>query len=239
MQLKNLKYILTKKIKVKNLFVGELGYITKSKHKYHANMKNKYKIIFRKLGYDVSDYIGEDILTEQRYFFLHGNTYEKDTIDKAIGSYAIVTYTPLSQFLSLTKKTISVQELIELYNELNNINPKQEREIQKSTEPITDSILKTILETNELVKKSNIDDKLKQKLVQELEELGEYYVEETININSQNNSGLTLENAYSIRINTIKRLTEIEEKITNPELSKVRSLTNQYHQFQKILKEDS
>ena len=80
--------------------------------------------------------------------------------------------------------------------------------------PITDSILQIILETSKKVKEAYIGENLKQQLLSDLESLGEYYINEIINkMNFESGINLNIDDEYTIKIEVMKRLVEIEEYI--------------------------
>ena len=188
---------------------------------------------------DYGDKMAINVFTKQKYFFFHGNRYQEDTIWKAINSFAIFEYYPFEVFFDEPRKTISEKELLEIYNKIKNgmKNELKEEKLMKeeSKEVITDSILQTILKTNELVKNSIVDEKIKTEIVHQLEELGEYYVSAMMNINNEDNV-LTLNNEYSIRMECIRKLAEIEDRFNNPEVVKTHSLKRQLKQFKNELK---
>ncbi|MBQ8681810.1 MAG: hypothetical protein IJ509_02760 [Bacilli bacterium] len=234
--------------KVQDLYVGRLGFVTKT-HKetsdtYHVKEIEQF-IIFKKEQLNLTDYQARDIFSNRTYYFFWGNNFIDDTIDKAVNGIAIANYLPLDQFLEIPKKYITKKELMDIHKEVNSvftqkdISKEEKKEKNPPTEPITDAILTTILKTSDLVKTTEMDKKFKETVIKELEELGRYYVEVSIKLAQTNNPdeliSLGVENEYSLRMNCMKRLVEIEEKIKNPTMAKVRSLRNQYNQFQKNL----
>ena len=139
---------------------------------------------------------------------------------------------PLDQFLSVPKKYVKKQELLALYSKLN--NPKIEAPKKEET-PITDSILKTILETNELVKNTLIDEEIKAKIVRELDELAQYYVSEITKVNGETGINLDFNDEYSIRMEVIRKLADIESIIKDPNVARTHRLMKEYNQFKRKL----
>lgn len=229
--------------KVKNLYIAQLGYVTRTPDDgRQINSVDDWIIIQKKKFYEpgsysdaiYGDYIGQNIFTKQEYFFWAGNSNYYDTIYKVVNGYAIYRTVPLGQILTSPEDTLTKEELLGIFYQL---NKKESPKKEKPTEEVTDNILKTILETNELVKQTDIDEELKLRITKELEELGENYVKEMIRVTEKNNDNLTLESEHSVRMATIKRLVEIEAKIKNPNHAKTYSLRKQYNQFQKDLKD--
>lgn len=238
MCLKKIALILSRSYKVDNLYVGLLGYVTKKEKdtiSITTDDKDKRFIIYQKVEFEYGDYVAQDIFTKKKYFFWNGNKYELDTIFRAVDNYAIYKSLTIDQFLTIPKEYVSKTELLAIYNKLNNPQKEIEEEVNKTEQvQITDSILKTILETNDLVKKTLLDENLRNEIIQELEDLGKYYVDEILKLNDFN-SGLILNNEYSIRMEVIKRLVEIENRIKNFNCDKKYSLIKQYNQFQSNL----
>ena len=106
----DLSYMFSKKYPVSDIYVGELGYVTKDGNHIKINGTEDF-IIFRKVKFDNFDYMGKDFFTNKNYFFWDGNKYPGDTIWRAIDGYAIFFSVPIEQFLSSPKKYISKKEL--------------------------------------------------------------------------------------------------------------------------------
>ena len=247
--------------KVKDLYIGTLGYVTlmENKPKYitasnpHPGPKLEIEkrnmfIIYKKTKINYVNYIAIEILTKKIYYFFDGHYLDDELIYKTVDDFAIWASLPLTSIKKQEK--ITKKELVELQEKLNELSIKgipisevieDKNEIEEDEsfeEPITDSILQMIIETSKKVKASFIDDSLKESVLKQLEELGEYYISEVINKITNNDPDLTLEveNEYTIKMNVMKRLVEIEEFYQNPNNKKVHSLNKQLSQFKKIVK---
>lgn len=223
--------------KTDNLYIGLLGVVSGDIYSKLTITSIKKCIIYQKVEINKGDYISKDygakdIFTDKIYYFFQGNHYPRDTIAKAIGGYAIMKSFPIEQCLDSPKKTVSESELLDIFNRIN--YPEKEKLKEEPTEPITDSILKTILETSDLVKASNIDNDYKKKLIKELEILAEDYIKDLEEFNNKNKNN-SFQNVYQIRMAYIKKLVDIEERINNPKYIKSFSLKRQLNQFKKEL----
>lgn len=219
-----------KRFQVDDLYFGILGYVTKKNGTLSITQVQKF-LFFKKVSVGYGE-AAQNIFTNNKYFFFHGNAYPWHTIEKAINSFAIFNYVPIELLLDNQKKTITEKKLLELYQELKSSILKEKNK-PVLDQPVTDSILKTILDTNELVKNSFIDQRLKEEIIQDLELLGEYYVNSLIKITE--NTDATL-NEYGLKMECMRRLVKIEEKFKNPQVSKVHSLRKQLKQFKNELK---
>ena len=229
----DLSYMFSKKYPVSDIYVGELGYVTKDGNHIKINGTEDF-IIFRKVKFDNFDYMGKDFFTNKNYFFWDGNKYPGDTIWRAIDGYAIFFSVPIEQFLSSPKKYISKKELLDLYNELN--KPKLEQPKAEATS-ITDTILKTIIETGNKLSKIAMDDAIKATFIKELEELAEYYVTEMTRKMDEQGNELSIDE-YSIRMEVICTLADIELRINNPEHVRNYSLIRQLKVTKNQLREN-
>lgn len=210
-----------KLLEVKDLFVGTLGYVTVTDEGWHISKSDKY-IIFKKKKFDSLDYCAENIFTNQTYFFFHGNTCLYNTVNKAANSYAVYSSIPLEHFIDAPKMEVSREELLELFWKLN--------KRVENNDDVQDNILKMILQTSEMVKFSEFDYELKKNLLKELEELGNYYVNSMIFLLQSNQEKMILDekNEYSIGMECMKRLVEIESKFRNLKVAKSYSLKRQF-----------
>ena len=221
--------------KTNNLYIGLLGIVTGNCYNLKITSRKKC-IIYKKVVLDkfatFKDYGAKDVFSGKIYYFFEGNHFPRNTIEKAIGGYAIMRSFPIEQFLDFSKKEVTKDELLTILDKLN--NPDKQEKKEEPTEPITDSILKTILETSDLVKVSNISDELKEKTIKELEKLAEDYVKDLERFNNKSESN-PLESEYHIRMTYIKALVDIEQKINDPKEIKSYSLKKQLNQFKKEL----
>lgn len=85
---------------------------------------------------------------------------------------------------------VSRNELLELYYKLNK-NFLEDNET-KMYNKVKDNILKMILQTSDIVKKSDIDLNLKQEIIYELDMLVKYYIETMVKILNKNDNELSL-----------------------------------------------
>ena len=147
-----------------------------------------------------------------------------------------MSFIPIETFIQEPKRWITKSELLKLYRDSN--TSKQEENIKKElSEPITDNLLKMILETNNLVKNTQLEESFKNFIIQELEQLAEYYVTSLTKLNKSNIPMLSLENnEYQICMECIKRLVEIDCELKNPNHTKNYSLKKQLSQVKKELK---
>ena len=175
-------------LEVKDLFVGILGYVTVIDEGWKISKSDKY-IIFRKKKFDSLDYYAENVFTNQAYFFFHGNTCLYNTVNKAANSYAVYKSIPLEHFIDEPKMQVSRNELLELYYKLNK-NFLEDNET-KMYNKVKDNILKMILQTSDVVKKSDIDLNLKQEIIYELDMLVKYYIETMVKILNKNDNELS------------------------------------------------
>lgn len=236
MCLKNVGMYLGRKYLCDNLYIGLLGFVNKEGKKFIIDANEKKYIIFKRVKCTYWDFGAEDIFTRKNYFFWSGNTYNSDTIAKAVGGYAVYVSYPIERFLTSPKRYVSKIELIDLYDQLN--RPKLQSKDKKNSEEtnITDSILKTILETSTLVKKSLLSDMEKEMMIDRLDRLALYYVNEINKVNNIVNSNLTFDDEYSVRMEVIKELAQIELELQDKGLIKRRKLALEYNQFRKELK---
>lgn len=225
--------------KTENLYVGLLGIVSEIEDdKIKITSIDKY-IIFTKESFSPSfniythtyDKIAKDIFTNKEYFFFNNNFHPERTIAQAIGGCAILNSFPIENYFDYPKNKVSKKELLVILNNLNSPFKEVEKK-EEPVEPITDSILKTILETSDLVNVSNIDEELKQSLIKELESLAENYIIDIENFNSKDEIN-PFESEYKIRMIYIKKLVELEQKVNDPKTIKVYSLKKQFNQFKK------
>ena len=216
-----------------NLYIGRLGYVTGNKSRIYINKDENIFIIYRKKKFGSwGDYVGEDIFTGKEYFFWSGNKYDSDTILRAIGNYAIRTSFPLEQYLDTPMKYMRKDDLLQIYNHINGKkieSPTNEKKLETSKKDkvdITDSIFKTILETAEMLKDNMMDESLKEGFRRELGELAGYYVEQITGL--KNDEFLQGKSEYSIRMEVIKSLAEIETRINDPSIKRNNQLIREY-----------
>ena len=212
------------------LYVGLLGEVTSINNDKQMMIESidKY-IIYTKLPYYYGD-MAKDIFTGKEYYHWDGNISTSKTIQKAIGGCAVYRSEPIEIYLDSPKKKVTKEELLTILDKLNNPH-KEEIKEDEPDEPITDSILATILDTSSLVKVSNISEEAKEKFGKELEELAENYVEDMNNPDSHD----PFASEYQIRMKYIKALVDIEDRIANPNMIKAYNLTKQLQTFKKEL----
>jgi len=225
--------------KTENLYVGLLGIVRKiDSNKIRIENTNKF-IIYRKEVIDpISIYrhdMAKDIFSDKLYYFFSGNEFPKDTIFKAINSHAISESYPIENYLDFPKKKVSRSELLVILDKLN--HPHEEEKKEEATEPITDNILKTILETSDLVKVSSISEELKETTIKELETLAENYVKDIEEFNKEGSIN-PFDSEYQIRMMYIKSLVDVEAKISDPKAIKTHSLKMQLQTFKKELNQN-
>lgn len=218
-----------------NLYVGLLGNVTSINNDKQMTIESidKY-IIYTKLYYYYGD-MAKDIFTGKVYYFWDGNISTSKTIEKAIGGCAIYTSSPIELYLDSPKKKTSKSELLTILDKLNNQHKEEVKKDEVATQ-ITDSILTTILETSDLVKVTEISEEAKEEFVKELEQLAENYVRD---MNSLGNSNNPFKSEYQIRLNYIKALVDIEERIKSPSKIKAYNLKKQLQSFKKELNQVS
>lgn len=234
MCLKNIGMYLGKRYLSENLYVGLLGFVKKEGKTLTIDANEKRFIIFKRVKCTYWDFGAEDIFTGKKYFFWSGNTYNSDTMYRSVGGYAVYMSYPIEKFLSQPKRHVSKNELLYLYNQIN--TPKLPSKEKNSEEiNITDSILKTILETSTLVKKSLLSDNEKEMMIDRLDGLARYYIDEINKVNSNDNSNLSFDDEYSVRMEVIKELAQIELKLQDKGLIKRRRLALEYNQFRREL----
>ena len=117
----------------------------------------------------------------------------------------------------------------------NNNKPKEENN-SKDNDKVTDNILNLILETNKKVQEMELSDEDKENITLELEILGEEYVNKMIELR-ENKNILMVDNEYSIQMEFIKRLVEIENQIEDKEIKEIGSLKRELRLFKKNLGE--
>ena len=150
----------------------------------------------------------------------------------SLSGYAIFKYFPIEQFIQENKRKISKSEIFALYDKLN--NRKQDDEKETNREEVKDNILNLIIETNNRVKKMELDEDTKKKITEQLSELGEYYVNRMSEVS--NASGLSLDSSeYLIQLECVKRLVEIESEIEDRDLVRQSNLKRQLVAFKKNL----
>lgn len=232
--------------KTKELYVGLLGYVSKEdEDKITANpdeVSNKY-IIFERVSQKLDndrryelrqDFInyGIDIITGKKYLLWNGNgTFA--LFKCSLSGYAICKYFPIEQVLTKPKENISGKELRELYASLN--KPKEEHDSDRD-EKVTDNILNLILETNKKVQKMELSDGDKESIIRKLVALGEEYVNKMIEIRESKDM-LMMGSEYSIQMEIIKRLVEIESQIEDKNMREIGSLKRELKIFKRNLDE--
>ena len=220
--------------KTDNLYIGGLGIVEKNNCNYKIS-KIDYVIAFRikTIAGLFKEKIGIDINTGKKYYFLRGNQYDSDTVERAIGSYAIGNYVPIEKYLDYPKKRVSKKEIIKILDKYNNPDRgKEEKKIE--TEEIKDTILQMIIDTNDLVKKSSISEDLKNSLYNELATMAENYATELINYHKKNDVN-PFESEYQIRMKYMKLLVDIEQKCNDIDNQKVYSLAKQLNKVKEEL----
>lgn len=236
------------KYNIDNLNVGILGNVSIGKNdkgldclNIDSSKVNRPFIIFMKGKEKIKDYydydfqkemfLGIDVITEKKYLLWKSNNY-KIMYANSLGGYAIFKHFPIEQFLQGNKRKISKSEILALYEKLNNM--KQDDEKETNREEVKDNILNLIIETNNRVKKMELDEDTKKKITEQLSELGEYYVNRMSEIS--NSSGLSLDNSeYLIQLECVKRLVEIESEIEDRDLVRQSNLKRQLVAFKKNL----
>lgn len=237
MCLKKLGLAMLNLFETRDLYIGRLGYVTGEWYNPKIDDSDKKFIIYRKKKFSHWDYVGEDIFTGKKYFFGSGNNYDSDTIRKAIGNYAISASFPLEQYLDTPMKYMRKDDLLQIYNHLN--GKKIEESLKKLDSPpknevdITDSIFKTILETADNLKGSMMDESLKEAFIRELDKLAQYYVEQITGL--KNDGFLQAKSEYSIRMEVIKSLANIETRINDPSLKRNNQLRREYNALRQQL----
>ena len=212
------------------LYVGLLGEVTSINNDKQMMIESIVKyIIYTKLPYYYGD-MAKDIFTGKEYYHWDGNISTSKTIQKAIGGCAVYRSEPIEIYLDSPKKKVTKEELLAVLDKLNNPHKEEVKE-DEPDEPITDSILATILDTSSLVKVSNISEEAKEKFGNELEELAENYVEDMNNPDSHD----PFASEYQIRMKYIKALVDIEDRIADPNMIKAYNLTKQLQTFKKEL----
>ena len=217
-----------------NLYIGGLGLVSKKNGNCMIS-KIDYVIAFRIKTIDglFKEKIGIDINTGKKYYFLRGNKYDSDTVERAIGSYAIGNYVPIEKYLDYPKKRVSKKEIIKIldsYNNKDNFNEKEKVE----TEEVKDSILQMIIDTNDLVKKSSISEDLKKSLYNELTIMAENYASELINYHKRKDAN-PFESEYQIKMKYMKLLVSIEQACNDIDNQKAYSLTKQLNKVKEEL----
>ena len=232
--------------KTKELYVGLLGYVSmKDEDKITADpdkVSNKY-IIFERVSQKLDidrryelrqDFInyGIDIITGKKYLLLNGNEYTA-LLKCSLFGYVICKYFPIEQVLTKQKETISGKGIRKLCVSLN--KTKEEND-SKNYDKITDNILNLILETNKKVQEMKLSDEDKENITKELVVLGEEYVNKMIELRESKDI-LMVGSEYSIQMEIIKRLVEIENQIEDKDMREIGSLKRELKIFKKNLDE--
>ena len=236
------------KYNIDNLYVGMLGSVSIGENEkgldclnIDSSKVNKPFIIFIKDKEKIKDYhdygfqkemfLGIDVITKKKYLLWENNNYKVLHVNSLSG-YAIFKYFPIEQFIQENKRKISKSEIFALYDKLN--NRKQDDEKETNREEVKDNILNLIIETNNRVKKMELDEDMKEKITEQLSELGEYYVNRMSEVS--NSSELSLDSSeYLIQLECVKRLVEIESEIEDKDLVRQSNLKRQLVAFKKNL----
>ena len=236
------------KYNIDNLYVGILGSVSIGENEngldclnIDSSKVNKPFIIFIKDKEKIKDYhdygfqkemfLGIDVITKKKYLLWENNNY-KVLHANSLSGYAIFKHFPIEQFIQENKRKISKSEIFALYDKLN--NRKQDDEKEKNREEVKDNILNLIIETNNRVKKMELDEDTKKKITEQLSELGEYYVNRMSEVS--NSSELSLDSSeYLIQLECVKRLVEIESEIEDKDLVRQSNLKRQLVAFKKNL----
>lgn len=222
--------------KVKDLYIGTLGYVKKDLEGNLTIEQKKQIIIYKKINV-YNEYCAREIFTNQKYYFFYGkiSKINLSRMYKQINELAIYLSIPLS--IIIYNKRITKKALEELYNGINReIKQIAEEKVEEPSLPITDSILQMILDTSKKIKGANIDEYLKEEALKSLENLSEFYVQKIINkieAKDDNNLELTTENEYTIKMEIMKKLVEIEQNYQNPENIKKYNLKRQLIQVKR------
>ena len=236
------------KYNIDNLYVGILGSVSIGENEkgldclnIDSSKVNKPFIIFIKDKEKIKDYhdygfqkemfLGIDVITKKKYLLWENNNYKVLRVNSLSG-YAIFKYFPIEQFIQENKRKISKSEIFALYDKLN--NRKQDDDKETNREEVKDNILNLIIETNNRVKKMELDEDMKEKITERLSELGEYYVNRMSEVS--NSSELSLDSSeYLIQLECVKRLVEIESEIEDKNLVRQSNLKRQLVAFKKNL----
>lgn len=213
-----------------NLYIGFLGIVREDDFCNCRIDKIDYVIAFNMKKMEYGDRKAIDVITGKTYYFLKGNRFESDTIDKAINSYAINHFYPIEKYLIQPTKKIKKDALIELLNSFNHLEVKKENK-----EEVKDNILQAIISTNEFVKQSKISEEIKQSLYSELEKMAEDYANEIIDYHKSTKTS-PFKSEYEIWMKYIKLLANIELTCTDETNTKVYSLTKQLSTVREELK---
>jgi len=201
-----------KKYKVKDLHIIRLGQITdvsngKKTITYFDN--NSYVIVQK---YHYNKYTEE----ETHCYDLFNNT--KYYLFTAFSKKLEVKYTyvaPLSVCFP-NQKFVTKKELIELYNELNDINTNEEEIPQEDKENkiLEDNILKLISAEIDKINSLNLKEERRLKIVNSLKDIAEYYVTNYINIKSEKQQNINFESPLTqLKLECSKKIAEIDAQL--------------------------
>ena len=209
-----------------DLYIGGVGIVSHDDTHYRID-KIQYYIAFRKKEVLCEENKAIDILTDKEYNYLHDTKY-CDTLRKSVGTYVVGNYAPIENFMSEPKRKIKEKDLLQLLDKLNNPEKYEQKAVEKqeSKEEVKDAILQTIIDTNELVKKSKISDELKQSLHSELTKMADDYANEMISYHKSSESS-PFQSEFEIRIKYVRMIANIESVCNDANNQKVYSISKQ------------
>ena len=155
-----------------------------------------------------------NVLNGRKYGIYSKFLYD-EVFECFLNQYMVGILEPLELIINdKLKTTITREEIIDLLYPENNANKDLEEEIDENEEKIKDSVLREILSVSNYLEECLVSEDEKERIRNELKELGSYYVNGLIELKSKKSEiTLSFKNELDLKNECMRLLTEIEEKI--------------------------
>lgn len=204
-----------KEFLVKDLYVTYPGVVSLNRDKedtisFNQDNEELEPIIVIKTG---NRYV-RNVLNGRKYGIYSKFLYD-EVFECFLNQYMVGILEPLELIINdKLKTTITREEIIDLLYPENNANKDLEEEIDENEEKIKDSVLREILSVSNYLEECLVSEDEKERIRNELKELGSYYVNGLIELKSKKSEiTLSFKNELDLKNECMRLLTEIEEKI--------------------------
>lgn len=204
-----------KEFLVKDLYVTYPGVVSLNRSKedtisFNQDNDDLEPIIVIKTG---NRYV-RNVLNGRKYGIYSKFLYD-EVFECFLNQYMVGRLEPLELAINdKLKTTITREEIIDLLYPENNHDKDLEEEIDENEEEIKDSVLREILSVSNYLEECLVSEDEKERIRNELKELGSYYVNGLIELKSKKGEiTLSFKNELDLKNKCMRLLTEIEEKI--------------------------